>query len=47
MDPPTEEQAALLATLHGDPAGTERFFGLFSGSTPVQDFFGTADSAAA
>jgi flavin-dependent dehydrogenase len=47
MDPPSAEQVALFAALRGDPAGTERFFGLFSGSTPVHEFFGAADPAAA
>jgi flavin-dependent dehydrogenase len=47
MQPPTAEQAALFASLADDPAGTERFFGLFSGSTSVGDFFGPSAGAAA
>jgi flavin-dependent dehydrogenase len=35
--PPLQD---LLAALADDPAGTDRFFGVFAGTVPVQDFFG-------
>ena len=40
MEQPTPEKAAFLASLHGDRAATEAFFGVFAGSVSVQEFFG-------
>jgi flavin-dependent dehydrogenase len=47
MEPPSPEQAALLASLRDDPAATERFFGVFSGSVPPHEFFGGTSRRAA
>lgn len=41
--PPMQE---LLATLRDDPVQTERFFGVFAGIVPVNDFFGPPAQAA-
>jgi 2-polyprenyl-6-methoxyphenol hydroxylase-like FAD-dependent oxidoreductase len=38
--PPSPELAQLLGSLVGDPVRTEQFFGVFAGTTPVNDFFG-------
>jgi flavin-dependent dehydrogenase len=40
--PPLQD---LLATLADDPAGTDRFFGVFAGTVPVADFFGAPTPA--
>jgi flavin-dependent dehydrogenase len=46
LEPPAPDMQALLAALRDDPAGTERFFGVFAGVVPVQDFFAPAARAA-
>lgn len=40
LEPPTPEMVALLESLREDRVGTERFFGVFTGSVAVGDFFG-------
>jgi flavin-dependent dehydrogenase len=47
MEPPAPEQAALLASLRDDPAATERFFGVFSGSVAPHEFFDSPSLSAA
>ena len=40
LEPPPPPLQDLLAALQDDPAGTDRFFGVFAGTVPVADFFG-------
>jgi flavin-dependent dehydrogenase len=40
LEPPPPPLEALLGALVDDPAGTDRFFGVFAGTVPVADFFG-------
>jgi 2-polyprenyl-6-methoxyphenol hydroxylase-like FAD-dependent oxidoreductase len=40
LEPPPPPLEQLLGALVDDPAGTERFFGVFAGTVPVEDFFG-------
>jgi hypothetical protein len=40
LEPPPPPMLELLAALSDDPAGTDRFFGVFAGTVPVEDFFG-------
>jgi 2-polyprenyl-6-methoxyphenol hydroxylase-like FAD-dependent oxidoreductase len=40
LEPPPPPLQDLLASLVDDPAGTDRFFGVFAGTVPVADFFG-------
>ena len=47
LEPPPPQQLEQLAALADDPAGTERFFGVFAGTVPVQDVFGLPEPAAA
>ncbi|HYH33018.1 MAG TPA: FAD-dependent oxidoreductase [Pseudonocardia sp.] len=46
MEPPTPEEAALLASLQGDPVATARFFGVLAGTVDPAEFFGAAPAAA-
>jgi flavin-dependent dehydrogenase len=41
--PPLQD---LLGALRDDPMGTERFFGVFAGTVPVEDFFGAVPATA-
>lgn len=48
LEPPTPQMQHLLLALRDDPARTQRFFGVFTGSVSVTDFFGApADRPAA
>jgi flavin-dependent dehydrogenase len=47
MEPPPPAVAEALAALAGDPAATERFFGVFAGTVPVSEFSGAPDPALA
>jgi 2-polyprenyl-6-methoxyphenol hydroxylase-like FAD-dependent oxidoreductase len=40
LEPAPPPLQGLLATLVDDPAGTDRFFGVFAGTVPIADFFG-------
>jgi hypothetical protein len=40
LEPAPPPLQNLLATLLDDPAGTDRFFGVFAGTVPIADFFG-------
>jgi hypothetical protein len=44
--PPQTQTQALLGALRDDPTATERFFGVFAGTVPVEDFFPAAAPAA-
>jgi 2-polyprenyl-6-methoxyphenol hydroxylase-like FAD-dependent oxidoreductase len=46
LEPAPPEMAALLGALRDDPAATARFFGVFAGIVPVQEFFGPPAQAA-
>ena len=46
LEPAPPQMQALLGALRHDPVRTERFFGVFAGIVPVQDFFGPAAAAA-
>jgi 2-polyprenyl-6-methoxyphenol hydroxylase-like FAD-dependent oxidoreductase len=46
LEPPAPEAVALLGALRDDQAATERFFGVFAGTVPVEEFFVTAAQAA-
>jgi 2-polyprenyl-6-methoxyphenol hydroxylase-like FAD-dependent oxidoreductase len=39
FEPPGPELEALLAAMRSDQPQTDRFFGVFAGTVPVQDFF--------
>ncbi|MDD7942918.1 FAD-dependent monooxygenase [Actinomycetospora lutea] len=41
LEPPTPEMQAFFAGLRDDPRRTERFFGVFAGTVPVTEFFGS------
>ncbi len=45
MQPPPPAVAEALGALADDPAATERFFGVFAGTVPVHEFFGTPEPA--
>jgi 2-polyprenyl-6-methoxyphenol hydroxylase-like FAD-dependent oxidoreductase len=45
LEPPPPPLEDLLAALVDDPAGTDRFFGVFAGTVPVQDLFGAPATA--
>ncbi len=45
MQPPPPAMAEALAALADDPAGTERFFGVFAGTVRLSDVFGARDPA--
>jgi 2-polyprenyl-6-methoxyphenol hydroxylase-like FAD-dependent oxidoreductase len=47
LEPPPPPMQDLLASLQGDPVGTDRFFGVFAGTVGVQDFFGEPAAATA
>jgi 2-polyprenyl-6-methoxyphenol hydroxylase-like FAD-dependent oxidoreductase len=40
LEPPPPPLQDLLAALLDDPAGTDRFLGVFAGTVPIADFFG-------
>lgn len=46
LAPPTPEMQQFFAGLRDDPVATERFFGVFAGTVPVAELFGTAAPAA-
>jgi hypothetical protein len=47
LEPPPPPMQELLVALTDDPASTDRFFGVFAGTVPVQDFFGAPVPATA
>jgi len=47
LEPPPPAMAEALAALADDPAGTERFFGVFAGTVPVADLFAAEPARAA
>ena len=46
LAPPTPAMQQFFAGLRDDPVQTERFFGVFAGTVPVAELFGTSASAA-
>jgi flavin-dependent dehydrogenase len=46
LQPAPPQTQALLGALRDDPTATERFFGVFAGTVPVEDFFPAASPAA-
>lgn len=42
LEPPTPQMQQMFAAMRDDQALTERFFGVFAGTVPVQDFFSRA-----
>ena len=44
---PSPEMGAFLASLQGDPAGIERFFGVFAGTVPPHELFGPPSGSVA
>jgi 2-polyprenyl-6-methoxyphenol hydroxylase-like FAD-dependent oxidoreductase len=40
LAPPPPETVRLFAAMHGNQQAIDRFFGVFAGSIPVEDFFG-------
>jgi 2-polyprenyl-6-methoxyphenol hydroxylase-like FAD-dependent oxidoreductase len=46
LEPAPLPMQALLGALRDDPTATERFFGVFAGTVPVQEFFGPPAQAA-
>ncbi len=47
LEPPTPQMAQLMVGLRDDPARTEQFFGVFTGTVPVSEFFGAPAAAPA
>ena len=46
LEPAPLQMQALLGALRDDPTAIERFFGIFAGTVPVQEFFGPPAQAA-
>jgi 2-polyprenyl-6-methoxyphenol hydroxylase-like FAD-dependent oxidoreductase len=47
FEPPSPQLRELFGALAGDQARTDRFFGVFAGTVPVQEFFGSPAREAA
>jgi 2-polyprenyl-6-methoxyphenol hydroxylase-like FAD-dependent oxidoreductase len=45
LEPPPPPLQDMLAALRDDPAGTDRFFGVFAGTVPVADLFAVPATA--
>jgi 2-polyprenyl-6-methoxyphenol hydroxylase-like FAD-dependent oxidoreductase len=45
FEPPPPEMQQLFAALRGNPVETNRLFGVFAGTVPVQDFFSPENTA--
>jgi flavin-dependent dehydrogenase len=46
LEPPSPQEEELFAAMRDDPALAGRFFGVFAGTVPVQDFFASLSPAA-
>jgi 2-polyprenyl-6-methoxyphenol hydroxylase-like FAD-dependent oxidoreductase len=46
LAPPTPQEERLFAAMRDDPVLAGRFFGVFAGTVPVQDFFASLSMAA-
>ncbi len=46
LEPAPLQMQGLLGALRDDPTATERFFGVFAGTLPVQEFVGPPAQAA-
>jgi hypothetical protein len=47
LEPPDPQMQELMLALRTDPGRTERFFGVFTGTVSVTDFFGPPAQQAA
>jgi flavin-dependent dehydrogenase len=46
LEPPSSQEEELFAAMRDDPALAGRFFGVFAGTVPVQEFFASLYAAA-